>query len=117
MEKGQEARSAEEGEDTGAGNPGIRVPESIKREEGLRVRGAEEEKDAEGRDAGNAETGSSGEDEEKPDSELGKGGTLAYRGNTPEWQEGPKKPELRHVPGGAWLKQPAGCRMLFLAFR
>ncbi|KAJ1110906.1 hypothetical protein NDU88_008252 [Pleurodeles waltl] len=65
MEKGQRARSAEEGEDTEAGNPDIWVPESIKSEEGLRGRRAEEEKDAEGRDAGSTEAGSSGEDEKK----------------------------------------------------
>ncbi|KAJ1109550.1 hypothetical protein NDU88_006910 [Pleurodeles waltl] len=109
IEAGQRAQRAEEGEAAGAGNPEIRVPESLKREEGLRAQSAEETKDAERRDTERANEGNIGEDERELDSDIGEGGPLTSRGNTMEGQEGPKKPELHHVPGGAWLQQVRSC--------
>ncbi|KAJ1114736.1 hypothetical protein NDU88_002967 [Pleurodeles waltl] len=105
--EGQRAQRAEEGEAAGAGNPDIRVPESLKSEEGLSVRHAEKkkEKDAERREAESADKEDSGEDERTIDPYLGEVGPLIARGNPAEGQDGPKKPELRHVPEGAWLKQ------------
>ncbi|KAJ1088457.1 hypothetical protein NDU88_001614 [Pleurodeles waltl] len=105
IEAGQRAQRAEEGEAAGAGNPDIRVPKSLKRDEGLHARRAEETKDAERRDAESADEGNIGEHERELDSDIGEGGPFTAQGNTTEGQEGPKKPELRHVPGGAWLQQ------------
>ncbi|KAJ1155640.1 hypothetical protein NDU88_008369 [Pleurodeles waltl] len=107
--EGQRVQCAEEGEAAGAGNPDIQVPESLKREEGLRARHAEETEDAEWRDAERTDEGTIGEDERELVSDIGKGGPLTSRGNTTEGQEGPKKPELCHIPGGAWLQQVRSC--------
>ncbi|KAJ1206718.1 hypothetical protein NDU88_002119 [Pleurodeles waltl] len=94
----------------GAGNPDIRVPESVKREEGMCAAHTGEEKDAEEKDAEEGRTEIAGrEDREgyKKNSDPHLGGTEP--GNTretpTEGQDSPEKLELRHVPGGMWLKQ------------
>ncbi|KAJ1145108.1 hypothetical protein NDU88_011400 [Pleurodeles waltl] len=107
--EGRRAQSAEEGEAAGAGNPDIRVPESLKSKEGLRAGCTEREKDAERRAAESAEKEDSGEDERTIDPYLGEGGPFNARDNPTEGQDGPKKPELRHVPGWTWLKQVLSC--------
>ncbi|KAJ1117345.1 hypothetical protein NDU88_005545 [Pleurodeles waltl] len=72
-EDGQRAWRAEEGEAAEAGNPDIRVPENLKREDGQRTWCAEEGKDAERRDAERPEEGDIGEDAKESDSDIEEG--------------------------------------------
>ncbi|KAJ1123857.1 hypothetical protein NDU88_002324 [Pleurodeles waltl] len=103
--RGRRLERVEEGEDTGAGNPDIRVPESLKTKVGLRAERAEKEKDAEGRRAGNTRKEDIREDEQTIDAYIAGKRPSNGRDNTLGGQEGPNKPEVRHVPGGTWLKQ------------
>ncbi|KAJ1101271.1 hypothetical protein NDU88_006343 [Pleurodeles waltl] len=84
--------------------PGSREP----KKRGWTAR-AEETKVAKRRDARSAEEGNIREDERELDSDIGEGGPLTSRSDTTEGQEGPRKPELRHVPGAAWLQQVQSC--------
>ncbi|KAJ1181062.1 hypothetical protein NDU88_006273 [Pleurodeles waltl] len=95
--KGRRAERAEEGKTAGAWNSHIRVPETLKSKEGLRAWRAEREEDAEGRGAENIEKGDSGGDEGTNDPYLGERLTFTGREDTSEGQDGPKKPEVRHV--------------------
>ncbi|KAJ1187534.1 hypothetical protein NDU88_004309 [Pleurodeles waltl] len=97
---GRRSERVEEGEDAGAGNLDIRVPESLKTKVGLHAARAEKEKDANGRGAENRRKEDIGEDEQIIDAYLGERRPSNGRDNTLEGQDGPKKPEVRHVPGG-----------------
>ncbi|KAJ1097617.1 hypothetical protein NDU88_002734 [Pleurodeles waltl] len=97
-----------------ARNPDIRVPKSVKREEGLCVARIEEEKDAEEEDAEEGRTeivDREDNEEDKNNSDLHLGSTEpGHTRETPtEGLDSPKRPELRHVPGGTWLKQILCC--------
>ncbi|KAJ1091186.1 hypothetical protein NDU88_004313 [Pleurodeles waltl] len=97
-----------------AGNPDIRVPESLKRKDGQRARHAQTREDVEKKDAERPEESENEEDanETKTDTEEREPvnrGPLTSRDNPTEGQEGPRRQELRHVPGGAWLQQVRSC--------
>ncbi|KAJ1165071.1 hypothetical protein NDU88_005501 [Pleurodeles waltl] len=101
-------RSKEEETIAEAGNPDIRVPNSLNREDGLRARGAPNTRDAEG-----------GEDEQGGE-QLNEGRGVTHgqtlveeqpntgQDDSTTGQDGPKKLERRHVPGGTWLSQRVG---------
>ncbi|KAJ1151438.1 hypothetical protein NDU88_004219 [Pleurodeles waltl] len=98
-------RSREEETIAEAGNPDIRVPDSLKREDGLRARDALKTRDDEGR--GNEEGG----EQLRERREVIHGQTLVEeqmntgRVDTATGQDSPKELERRHVPGGTWLSQ------------
>ncbi|KAJ1201996.1 hypothetical protein NDU88_005800 [Pleurodeles waltl] len=73
------------------GNPDIRVPEEVEKED------AKEEE---------AEHG--GRAEKRPDQPQEEEPKNASPGETPKGREGPEEPERRHVPGGTWLSQSSG---------
>ncbi|KAJ1160506.1 hypothetical protein NDU88_001008 [Pleurodeles waltl] len=109
-EYGQSARRVEEGDAAEAGNTDIRVPKTLNRDNGQIVWRAERGEDAERSEEERPEDCEIREDATESDSDLEKGdpvnqGPLTSRGNTTEGQEGPRKQELRHIPGGAWLQQ------------
>ncbi|KAJ1125321.1 hypothetical protein NDU88_003753 [Pleurodeles waltl] len=83
-----------------AANPDIRVPDSVKTDDGLRPLRALKTRDA---DVGEMEGGERKETvhEETPTKEQTDTGTE----DTATGQEGPKELEHRHVPGGTWLSQ------------
>ncbi|KAJ1218176.1 hypothetical protein NDU88_005759 [Pleurodeles waltl] len=94
----------------GLGNPDIRVSQGVEKEEGQRARGEEkkdravgEDGDADGRDS----AGKNIPDDE--DGILDKQLLSQPRGDPPEGQGSPEQWRLRHVPGGAWLKQHKAC--------
>ncbi|KAJ1209112.1 hypothetical protein NDU88_004491 [Pleurodeles waltl] len=101
------SREKEEGL-IGTGNADIRVPEIIKSVEGLCVGEArKEEEDAERLDHGekridDAKREGDGEPSRRSLEWTAPRNTLEAPA---EGQEGPEKPEPRHVPGGTWLKQ------------
>ncbi|KAJ1177137.1 hypothetical protein NDU88_002399 [Pleurodeles waltl] len=82
------------------GNPDIRVPDGIKREDGLRARGALGREDAkeEGAERGRGTEKRSDRAQEEEQKE-------ASSEDNPKGREGPEEPELCHVPGGTWLSQ------------
>ncbi|KAJ1141549.1 hypothetical protein NDU88_007877 [Pleurodeles waltl] len=102
---GQSARRALEEDAVAAGSPDIRVPENLKSENGLFAGRAEKEEDAEGITAESAEKKASGEDQRTTNPYLGEEEPQNARDYPTEGQDGPKKLELRHVPGGMWLNQ------------
>ncbi|KAJ1099565.1 hypothetical protein NDU88_004665 [Pleurodeles waltl] len=82
------------------GNPDIRVPDIVKRDNRLRAQGAlgaeDAEEDAvEKRGRKPVPSGRPEEEEEKNSS----------TGDVATGKEGPEERELRHVPGGTWLNQ------------
>ncbi|KAJ1199174.1 hypothetical protein NDU88_003012 [Pleurodeles waltl] len=115
-EDGQSVQRTQEEDAIAAGNPDIRVPKNLKRKNGLRAARAEKEEDAEGKTAESADREDSGEDKKTTDPYLGEEEPLNARDNTTEGQDGPKKLELRHVPGGTWLKQVRSCLRAKLRF-
>ncbi|KAJ1151852.1 hypothetical protein NDU88_004631 [Pleurodeles waltl] len=80
-----------------AGNPDIWVPKCLKRNNGQRTHVLEREEDA-GR-----------KDTEVAEGEPATGGAVTSRDDPTEGQEGPRKQEIHHVPGGAWLQQVRSC--------
>ncbi|KAJ1142953.1 hypothetical protein NDU88_009265 [Pleurodeles waltl] len=103
------AGKPEEENTAGTWNPDIWVPERLKRNEGLRVRDAEGEEDAEKQEAEKAERVENGGNEEKDDPDLGERWPFDSWGDTTRGQDSPTKPDLRHVPGGTWLQQVRSC--------
>ncbi|KAJ1155799.1 hypothetical protein NDU88_008524 [Pleurodeles waltl] len=106
---GQRAQRALKEDAVAAGNPDIRVPKNVKSENGLRMGHTEKEEDAEGITAKSAEREASGEDQKTTDPYLGEEETQNTRDYPTKGQEGPKKLELCHVPGGTWLNQEQSC--------
>ncbi|KAJ1129984.1 hypothetical protein NDU88_008343 [Pleurodeles waltl] len=93
-----------------AGNPDIRVPKSVKSEEGLCARRTEEEKNAEEKDTEEEMTETANREDIKGsertrDPHLGGTEAENNRETPTEGQDSPQRLELRHVPGGTWLKQ------------
>ncbi|KAJ1112762.1 hypothetical protein NDU88_001023 [Pleurodeles waltl] len=83
-----------------AGNPDIRVPETVKIEDGLRAARGEKEKDADR--AGRTPRGGSEETEGTPRTREALNTSTQDRIATKEETE---ERELCHVPGGTWLNQ------------
>ncbi|KAJ1149419.1 hypothetical protein NDU88_002229 [Pleurodeles waltl] len=82
------------------GNPDIRVPKGMKREDGLRAARALEKEDAGGdaeKDRGRNQEGEQRTPTEKPK-------TFSVKDTTTN-EEAIEGRELRHVPGGTWLNQ------------
>ncbi|KAJ1114743.1 hypothetical protein NDU88_002974 [Pleurodeles waltl] len=77
------------------GNPDIRVPEEVEREDGLRARSAllkEDAKEGEAERRGRAEKApDQAQEEEQKDTSPG---------DNPKGREGPEEHERHHVPGG-----------------
>ncbi|KAJ1127315.1 hypothetical protein NDU88_005718 [Pleurodeles waltl] len=86
------------------GNPDIRVPQGVKRDEGLRVARILEKEDA-GRDA-RRDKEENQEGEERTPTETTKTFSVKDTKTNGEPAEGRK---LRHVPGGTWLNQGYFC--------
>ncbi|KAJ1100939.1 hypothetical protein NDU88_006014 [Pleurodeles waltl] len=84
-----------------AGNPNIRVPETVKIEDGLRVRRVEEEERDADR-AGGTTRGGPEETEGTPSTREALNPSAQDQIATKEEAE---ERELRHVPGGTWLNQ------------
>ncbi|KAJ1152726.1 hypothetical protein NDU88_005501 [Pleurodeles waltl] len=91
----------------GAGNPDIRVPESVKTAEGLCTRRVREEKDAKGKDSKKKRTEIAGSEGDKGSSgpHLGRATPGSTQETPTAGQESPERLELCHVSGGTWLKQ------------
>ncbi|KAJ1171844.1 hypothetical protein NDU88_003702 [Pleurodeles waltl] len=106
--EGSGAEKTEEEKTAGAGDPDIRVPERLKRKEGLFARDAEGEEDAKEREAGKAEQTDNGGNEEENELYIGEWRPFDSREDTTRGQDSPTKPELRHVPRGTWLQQSFG---------
>ncbi|KAJ1214852.1 hypothetical protein NDU88_002463 [Pleurodeles waltl] len=98
------ARSREEEPIAEAGNPDIRVRDSVKREDGLRARRTFKTRDAE---EGRRQRGERREvvHGQTPAEEQKSTG----QDDTAPGQDGPKELERRHVPGGMWLSQLRSC--------
>ncbi|KAJ1086343.1 hypothetical protein NDU88_006463 [Pleurodeles waltl] len=83
-----------------AGNPDIRVPETVKTDDGLRAARVVDERDAERHKEGT---------KEGPEKTEGRPTTREPRKpvvqDRIETGEEPEERELRHVPGGTWLNQ------------
>ncbi|KAJ1086342.1 hypothetical protein NDU88_006462 [Pleurodeles waltl] len=86
-----------------AGNPDIRVPETVKTDDGLRAARVVDERDAERHKEGT---------KEGPEKTEGRPTTREPRKpvvqDRIETGEEPEERELRHVPGGTWLNQGSG---------
>ncbi|KAJ1104374.1 hypothetical protein NDU88_001786 [Pleurodeles waltl] len=78
-----------------AGNPDIRVPESLKSKEGLRVGRADGEEDAEEKGVENLGKEDSGGDKGTNDPYLGERWPFNGQDDASEGQDGPKKPEFQ----------------------
>ncbi|KAJ1140621.1 hypothetical protein NDU88_006970 [Pleurodeles waltl] len=78
-----------------------RVPDGIKKEDGLRARSALRREDA--KEEAEAERGAGAE--KRPDHTEEAEQPEANPGDKPKGREGPEEPERRHVPGGTWLSQ------------
>ncbi|KAJ1138548.1 hypothetical protein NDU88_004929 [Pleurodeles waltl] len=82
------------------GNPDIRVPERVERENGLRARGAERQENA---DRGERRQGERPEDRGR---RLNIGEILEAKDQGRiETKRRPEGRRLRHVPGGTWLNK------------
>ncbi|KAJ1191348.1 hypothetical protein NDU88_000664 [Pleurodeles waltl] len=92
------AEQTEEKKTASAGNPDIRVPERLKRKEGIRARGAEGEEDAKEREARNAEQIDNGGNEEENNPYIGE--RRPFYG----WK-GDRAVPINPNPGGTWLQQ------------
>ncbi|KAJ1091967.1 hypothetical protein NDU88_005081 [Pleurodeles waltl] len=79
------------------GNPDIRVPESVEREDGLCAWGAKEKQDADG-DKEEEDANDRGNAENNED-------TLEEN-SLPRAEKGAEGRKIRHVPGGTWLTKP-----------
>ncbi|KAJ1084920.1 hypothetical protein NDU88_005060 [Pleurodeles waltl] len=86
-----------------AGNPDIRVPETVKTDDGLRAGRVGEEGDAERH--GGATKGGPEETEGRPTSREPRKPVVQERIETGEEPEERELRQLRHVPGGTWLNQ------------
>ncbi|KAJ1152263.1 hypothetical protein NDU88_005039 [Pleurodeles waltl] len=93
-----------------AGNPDIRVPETVKRDDGLRAARVGEEGDAERH--GGATKGGPEETGGCPTSREPRKPVVQER---IESREDPEERELRHIPGGTWLNQ-VDVRMMVIRF-
>ncbi|KAJ1183933.1 hypothetical protein NDU88_000743 [Pleurodeles waltl] len=82
------------------GNPDIRVPKGMKRDEGLRVTRVPGKEDA----GGDMERGGEGNQEEEERTPTEKPKTFSVKDTTTNG-EATEGRELRHVPGGTWLNQ------------
>ncbi|KAJ1092150.1 hypothetical protein NDU88_005262 [Pleurodeles waltl] len=102
-------RGSEEETIAEAGNPDIRVPDSLNREDGLHAQRALETKDTE------IGVNQQGEEQLNEGRRVTDGQTLVKeqpdtdRDDPTTGQDGPKKFERRHVPGGTWLGQVRSC--------